>query len=240
MFRVIAVITTILAFVFVRNLVSGWTLGTLPGDPEPDGSDLPTPASGEKFTQSGESLQPSCGPTPQPWDGSSRVTVLVMGLDFDDTEARKVPRTDSMMLVSMDPQSRTAGILSIPRDTWVNIPGFDYGKINTAYFFGEAYQLPGGGAGLAVQTTQDFIGVPINYYAQIDFDAFVQFIDEIGGSTFMFPKGSKSVLRAVIRSRAITARPSPARKMYSRQGFKHGWRNRPCICQGSPYRRWRL
>ena len=199
-FAVIAVITTILAFVFVRNLVSTWTLGTLPGEPNLTGSDLPTPAPGEKFPQSGESLQPSCGPTPQPWDGSSRVTVLVMGLDYDDTEARKTPRTDSMMLVSMDPQSRTAGILSIPRDMWVNIPGFDYAKINTAYFLGEAYQLPGGGAGLAVQTAQDFIGVPINYYAQIDFDAFVEFIDEIGGISSTFPKRSKSVSRAVIRS----------------------------------------
>ena len=180
-FAVIALITTIMAFVFIRNLVSTWTLGTLPGEPNLTGGDLPTLAPGEKFPESGESLQPSSGPTPQPWDGSSRVTVLVMGLDYDDTEARKTPRTDSMMLVSMDPQSRTAGILSIPRDMWVNIPGFDYAKINTAYFLGEAYQLPGGGAGLAVQTVQDFLGVPINYYAQIDFDAFIALIDELGG-----------------------------------------------------------
>ena len=47
--------------------------------------------------------------------------------------------------------------------------------------------MPGGGAGLAVQTAQDFIGVPINYYAQIDFDAFVQFIDEIGGVDINVP-----------------------------------------------------
>lgn len=180
-FGIVAVITAIMAFIFVRNLVSSWTLGTLPGAPNLSENAVPTLATGEKFPQSGESLQPSSGPTPQPWDGSSRVTVLVMGLDYDDTAARKVPRTDSMMLVSMDPQSRTAGILSIPRDMWVNIPGFDYAKINTAYFLGDSYQLPGGGAGLAVQTVQDFIGVPINYYAQIDFDAFVQFIDEIGG-----------------------------------------------------------
>jgi LCP family protein required for cell wall assembly len=190
-FGVVALITAIIAFIFVRNLVAGWTLGTLPGAPKINENGVSTLAAGEKFTQSGESLQPSDGPTPQAWDGSSRVTVLVMGLDYDDTEARRLPRTDSMMLVSMDPQSRTAGILSIPRDMWVNIPGFDYAKINTAYFLGESYQLPGGGAGLAVQTTQDFIGVPINYYAQIDFDAFVKFIDEIGGITVNVPKKIK-------------------------------------------------
>jgi len=186
-FGVVALVTTILAFVFIRNLVSGWTLGSLPGAPNLTNNELPTLAPGEKFPQSGDSLQPSSGPTPQAWDGSSRVTLLVMGLDYDDTEARKVPRTDSMMLVSMDPQSRTAGILSIPRDMWVNIPGFDYAKINTAYFLGEAYQLPGGGAGLAVQTVQDFLGVPINYYAQIDFDAFIALIDELGGIQINVP-----------------------------------------------------
>ena len=42
-------------------------------------------------------------------------------------------------------------MLSIPRDLWVNIPGYDYGKINTAYFIGEGNQLPGGGPGLAVK-----------------------------------------------------------------------------------------
>ena len=72
-------------------------------------------------------------------------------------------------------------MLSVPRDMWVNIPGFDHGKINTAYFLGEIYNLPGGGPGLAVQTVEEFLGVPINYYAQVDFQAFVDFIDEIGG-----------------------------------------------------------
>ena len=85
------------------------------------------------------------------------------------------------MLFTLDPVARTAGILSIPRDLWVNIPGFDYGKINTAYYLGELYQLPGGGPGLAIQTVEALLGVPINYYAQVDFVAFENFIDEIGG-----------------------------------------------------------
>jgi LCP family protein required for cell wall assembly len=72
-------------------------------------------------------------------------------------------------------------MLSIPRDLWVNIPGFDYGRINEAYFNGEAYNLPGGGAELARQTVEQFIGIPVHYYAVIGFDAFIDFIDEIGG-----------------------------------------------------------
>jgi LCP family protein required for cell wall assembly len=104
-----------------------------------------------------------------------------MGLDLRDYEGEGPSRTDTMMLVTMDPVSRTAGMLSIPRDLWVNIPGFDYGKINTAYYLGEMYDLPGGGPGLAVQTVEELSGVDINYYAQVDFSAFENFISEIGG-----------------------------------------------------------
>jgi LCP family protein required for cell wall assembly len=188
---VLGLALAVTAFFVVRGLVSSWTLGTLPGAPSFAESTPSVNNQGTAFPSSGDVLQPSSGPTPQPWDGSSRVTLLLMGLDYDDTEERKIPRTDSMMVVSMDPQSRTAGVMSIPRDTWTNIPGFDYAKINTAYFLGESYKLPGGGAGLAVETVESFLGVPINYYAQIDFDAFTKFIDELGGVDIKVPKKIK-------------------------------------------------
>jgi LCP family protein required for cell wall assembly len=118
----------------------------------------------------------------QPWNGSSRVTVLVMGLDYRDWEAHAgAPRSDTMMLVTIDPITRQAGMLSIPRDLWVEIPGFDHNRINTAYMLGEAYKLPGGGPALACRTVEGVIGVPINYYAVIDFKSFENMIDEIGG-----------------------------------------------------------
>jgi LCP family protein required for cell wall assembly len=129
------------------------------------------------------------GPTAVPWDGASRVNILVMGLDYRDwSENANAPsRTDSMILLTIDPLSKTAGMLSIPRDMWVNIPGFDYGPINTAYFLGDAFKVPGGGPGLAVATVEEFLGVPIQYYAQIDFTAFAKFIDELGGVTINVP-----------------------------------------------------
>ena len=126
-------------------------------------------------------LQEENGPQPIPWDGANRLTMLVMGLDFRDWEGEGPSRTDTLMLLTMDPVSRTAGMLSIPRDLWVNIPGFDYGKINTAYYLGELYEMEGGGPGLAIQTVEELLGVDINYYAQVDFSAFENFIDEIGG-----------------------------------------------------------
>jgi LCP family protein required for cell wall assembly len=118
------------------------------------------------------------------WNGAERVTILVMGLDLRDWEAGEgAPRTDTMMLLTIDPLSKTAGMLSIPRDLYVSIPGFHYDRINTAYRQGEVYQLPGGGAGLAVATVEQLLGVKIDFYAQIDFLAFERMIDEIGGVT---------------------------------------------------------
>ncbi len=128
-------------------------------------------------------------PSTNPWDGAGRVTILLLGLDYRDWSADEGPsRSDTMILLTLDPLTSTAGILSIPRDLWVSIPGFEHGKINTAYYLGDAYKLPGGGPAQAVRTVEEFLGVPINYYAQIDFGAFVRFIDEIGGVKIDVPE----------------------------------------------------
>jgi LCP family protein required for cell wall assembly len=120
--------------------------------------------------------------TPQPWDGSSRVTMLIMGIDYRDWIAGEgSPRSDTMMLVSVDPITLKASMLSIPRDLWVEIPGFTYNRINTAYMLGEAYNLPGGGPGLAMKAVENLVGVPIQYYAVVDFYTFERLVDEIGG-----------------------------------------------------------
>lgn len=120
--------------------------------------------------------------TPVPWSGNTRVTVLLMGLDFRDWKAGSgAPRTDTMMVISFDPLTRKAGMVSVPRDLWIEIPGFDHNRINTAYTFGESYRLPGGGPGMAVKAVESVLGVPIDYYAVVEFSAFERMIDEIGG-----------------------------------------------------------
>jgi LCP family protein required for cell wall assembly len=183
---VIAVLLAFFTYNTVRDLVVSWEITALPGL----AISKPTPTlepGAEVVLVEGEgvpgeeSLQP-VGPVPDPWDGASRVTVLILGLDANDWRAGDgPPRTDTMILLTLDPISKTAGMLSIPRDLWVSIPGFDYGKINTAYQLGEAFKLPGGGPGLAMDTVERLIGVPIQYYAQIDFGVFVSFIQEIHG-----------------------------------------------------------
>jgi LCP family protein required for cell wall assembly len=166
-----------LAHVMVRDFTASWTgAGLNPFRPSAggqagsiSGTPAPTPT-----------LDLSV--TPQAWTGSERVTILLMGLDYRDWVAGEgTPRTDSMMLVTIDPLTHTAGMLSIPRDLWVEIPGFGHNRINTAYMFGESARLPGGGPGLAMQTVEDLLGVPVQYFAVIEFSAFERMIDEIGG-----------------------------------------------------------
>ena len=130
------------------------------------------------------------GPLVEPWDGASRVSVLVIGLDYRDWELNEgPPRTDTMILLSIDPLTMNAGMLNIPRDLWVAIPGgFGYSKINTAYPIGEANKWPGGGAGMAMDAVEALLGIPIDYYAQIDFSAFEDFIDEMDGINILPPE----------------------------------------------------
>ncbi|HNY99641.1 MAG TPA: LCP family protein [Anaerolineaceae bacterium] len=183
-FVILAIVTGVAVFRLVKNTVAGWNITPLEGV----SIQSTTTVNGTPVSLPGGALQPEGGPTAEPWDGNSRITILLMGLDYRDWEAGEVPRTDSMILLTIDPMTSSAGMLSIPRDMWVNIPGYDYYKINQAYYFGELDQLPGGGPALAVKTVESFIGVPINYYAQIDFGAFVRVIDEIGGVKIDVPE----------------------------------------------------
>lgn len=184
-FLVASLITAYLTFVVIRELVFARSSEADVGPPSIKAN--PTDQAGLNLTSP---LQNDNGPTPQVWDGAGRVTVLAMGLDSRDWEdnGEGPSRTDSLMLLTVDPTTRTAGILSIPRDLWVNIPGYGYGKINTAHFIGEAYGEPGGGPGLTVKTVEEFLGIDINYYARIDFNAFEKFVDEIGGIEINVPE----------------------------------------------------
>ena len=180
LFIIAAILAAYVAYTRSYDFFLSFNIAQIPGFaiqnnstaiPEDNGDPAPTPL---------PTL--SAGPAPEPWDGASRVTVLVMGLDYRDwVSGEGPPRTDTMILLSVDPLTKTAGMLNIPRDLWVSIPGFEYGKINTAYPLGIAFEVPDGGPGLAMQTVEALIGVPIDYYAIIDFYAFEQFIDELGG-----------------------------------------------------------
>jgi LCP family protein required for cell wall assembly len=192
-----AFVVAIFTFRMVKDMVTTWEFTEIAGIAISKPTETSVP--GEEPLVENESDSPAvavppapAGPTPEPWDGASRVNVLVMGLDYRDWESGEgPPRTDTMILFTIDPVAKTAGMLSIPRDLWVSIPGYGYYKINQAYQIGEVNKLPGGGAELAMKTVEHLLGTPIQYFAQIDFSAFVKFIDEIGGVKVTVPKKIK-------------------------------------------------
>ena len=86
-----------------------------------------------------------------------------------------------MILVTVDPGTKTAGMLSIPPDLLVPIPGHSENRINVAHFLGERDKYPGGGPALAKKTVQYTLGIPVQYYVRINFEGFEKLIDAIGG-----------------------------------------------------------
>ena len=181
------------AFVLTRGLTACWDITNLDGyRPASCSGASDNPLGTPIVNEQGTEIAPvDLPPTPvivppdalpPAWDGASRINFLFIGLDYRDwVENEGPPRSDTMILFTVDPLSKTAGMLSIPRDMWVNIPGFGYSRINTAYASGEGNQLPGGGPGLAMKTVEQFIGVPVHYYVQVDFGTFGDFIDFLGG-----------------------------------------------------------
>lgn len=138
-----------------------------------------------QLTQDRQPLIPD--PIPEKWSSTDRVTILLLGID-QRCEEDGPTRTDTMMVLTMDPVGLSAAALSLPRDLWVEIPGFGVDRINQANFLGEIYEYPGGGPALAVDTVENILGIDVNYYATIDFVAFVELVNEIGGIDIEVPE----------------------------------------------------
>ncbi len=140
----------------------------------------------------GPAAQPGVENNPQPevqaekeWDRPGRVNILLLGVDERKCEPPP-SRTDTMIIVTVDPQQKTGALLSIPRDLWVQIPGKLPGvpnenRINTAHVYGEISKYPGGGPALAMRTVEKNFGIPMNYYVRINFRGFRTIIDALGG-----------------------------------------------------------
>lgn len=108
-----------------------------------------------------------------------RVNFLLLGSDTDLKFSPSDYLTQSMILVTVDPKTHTVGMLSIPRDLWVDIPGYGFGKIQIAYEIG--------GVALARRTVEQNFGVPIDYYAWVGLQGFQKIIDTVGGVNIDVP-----------------------------------------------------
>lgn len=101
---------------------------------------------------------------------TGRTNIVVMGVDERDSDQG---RSDTLMVVMLDPKTDQVTVLSIPRDTRVRIPGKGWDKINHAFAFG--------GYKLTQETVEDFLGVRIHHYVVIDFKGFKSIVDAVDG-----------------------------------------------------------
>jgi LCP family protein required for cell wall assembly len=116
-----------------------------------------------------------------------RINVLLLGIDRRGGKGWGY-RTDTIIVVTVDPINRTAGMLSIPRDLQVPIPGNGENRINTANVYGTSQNYPGGGPALLKRTIEVNFGIPIDYYIVIDFQGFEKIIDNLGGIDVNVPR----------------------------------------------------
>ncbi|GIO00166.1 LCP family protein [Brevibacillus laterosporus] len=124
--------------------------------------------------QENEALKPAI------WEGTERVSILLMGGDNRGLKKNDHARSDSMLVVTIDPTTKKAHLMSVLRDTYVEIEGHGKGRINTA--------LALGGPTLAMKTIGDLLGLDIQYYVYTDFEGFKSLIDVIGGIDFYVEK----------------------------------------------------
>ncbi|MBE0338598.1 LCP family protein [Paenibacillus sp. 23TSA30-6] len=111
-------------------------------------------------------------PDPPKWEGTDPVNILLMGVDGRGIQKGEVPRSDSMMVVSLDPVKKKIHLFSILRDTYVDIPGYNKSRINTAITHGP---------NTAMKAAGDLLGIPVQYYVYTDFQGFIKLVDAVGG-----------------------------------------------------------
>ncbi len=120
-------------------------------------------------------------PAAMPLVTQPKGTINILLLGSDRRPGEKIARTDVLMILSVYPDIPAASMISIPRDFYAWIPTHGLDKINTAYLYGAKTGYPGGGPGLIKATVEYNFGVPIHYYALVDFDSFRRIVDTVGG-----------------------------------------------------------
>ncbi|WP_379127646.1 LCP family protein [Paenibacillus sp. sgz500958] len=140
----------------------------------------------DDFSKDGESspfkdVVAAASPAPEPpkWEGTEPVNILLMGVDARGVKEGEVPRSDTMLVASLDPVKKKFYVFSILRDTYVDIPGYDKERINTAITHGP---------NTAMEAVSNLLGIPIQYWVYTDFQGFIKLIDAIGGVDYEVEK----------------------------------------------------
>ena len=137
-------------------------------------------------------LQGNIDPSQLNGEGDGRVNILLIGIGGDNHDGGQL--ADTIIVASIDPFNNEVSMLSVPRDLYVDIPGY-YGrhKINDAHAFGEGDGFneagyPANGPGLLQKTVEQTLGIPIHYYARVDFDGFEKGVKTVGNITVDVPE----------------------------------------------------
>ena len=115
-----------------------------------------------------------------------RINLMLLGIDRRGGTGW-AHRTDTIMIATLDPDTRSAGILSIPRDLQLPIPGYGDDRINTANVYGSRRDNPDGGPALLEATIEASFHIPIDGYLMVDFQAFERIVDTLGGIDIEVP-----------------------------------------------------
>lgn len=113
---------------------------------------------------------------PPTWEGTERVNILLLGGDARGASANSPPRADTIMVVSIDPQTKQSHLFTVMRDAYTDIPGHRKHRINSS--------LAWGGPKLAMEAVGDYLGLDIQYYVFVDFQGFIGLVDALGGIEF--------------------------------------------------------
>ncbi len=121
-------------------------------------------------------------------EDQGQVNILVAGVSTDDPGHSGAALTDSIMVISLDTKNNKAFLLSVPRDLWVDIPGYGHSKINAANAYGDEDNFsqsgyPAGGMGLLAKVINDNFELPIHYHAKVNYSALRDAVNAVGGVT---------------------------------------------------------
>lgn len=148
----------------------------------------------DNFKKEGEDspfykVQPTDVKVPEPpkWEGTERVNILLMGVDARGLQKGEIPRSDTMLVASIDPVTKRGSLFSIMRDTYTKIPEHGKDRINAAITRGP---------NTAMQAVSDLLGIPIQYYVYTDFQGFIALVDAVDGVDFYVEKNMKYTSKA--------------------------------------------
>lgn len=128
------------------------------------------------------SASPTPTPIPPPFNLAETENILLLGTDRRPDWTNW--RTDSIMIIGLDYEYKRAAVLSIPRDLYVDIPGYGQGRINQIDYLGEtSLKAEGGGPALLSQVIQDELGIATNHWIRVEMRGFAQMVDALGGVT---------------------------------------------------------